>query len=198
MFTGIIETLGTLQEISSLNNGKKAIISHHFNPPLTLGESIAINGVCTTVLDPTPTTFTIELLEETLNKTSFAALMIGQTLNLERAATPTTYLGGHILQGHVDETGHLVSRTTPDPFSILTIAYSSQNRVYLVPKGSIAIDGISLTVVDITDTTFSVHLIPHTQTQTTLSQKKPNDIVNLEYDILGKYLYNFYTYGKKL
>jgi riboflavin synthase len=193
MFTGIVGGLVTVSTVSTLGNGVQLRIQFpNANSHLTEGASIALNGVCTTAIDIDSTGFTIQLLQETLKKTSFKTVSVGDSLNWELSVTPTTALGGHFVYGHVDEVGTLLSAHSSGPWTVIQIGYSDQYRPYLIPKGSICIDGISLTVVDVTPTFFSCHIIPHTLDKTVLGSKKSGDSVNLEYDIIAKYLYNFH------
>jgi len=192
MFTGIIAGTATILSVKSLQNGKEFRI--HLDSAadrLQLGDSIALNGVCTTALHISKSEFTIQVLPETLTKTTFSIASVGDPLNWETSATPTTALGGHIVYGHVDEIGRVGSWSTGHAFNELTIHYSSQFRPYLIPKGSICINGISLTVVDVSERYFTCHIIPHTATHTVLNQLSNGSQVNLEYDIVAKYLYNF-------
>lgn len=155
------------------------------------GDSVALDGVCTTAIQIDGSGFSIQLLQETLKKTTLGQLSAGHVVNWELSATPITALGGHIVYGHVDEVGILRSLQFNGEFAILSIEYSPQYRPFLIPKGSICINGTSLTVVDVHESTFSCHLIPHTIKSTSLEFKKPGNSVNLEYDIVAKYLYNF-------
>lgn len=199
MFTGIVEAQGNISQISTLGKGLECTIQ----APATIcrelksGDSIAINGVCSTALNPQENTFTVQFLEETLAKTSFKELRQAAIVNLELSLTPNSRMGGHFVTGHVDDTGIFESIETDGPWGILTITYTPKFRYLLIPKGSVTIDGIALTLVDITETTFTCHIIPHTLDNTTLTHLKKNSLVNLEYDLLGKYLYNFSQYGEK-
>jgi riboflavin synthase len=193
MFTGIIHTLGHIEALQPLGAGIRAKLSHGFidTDPLEIGESIAVEGICSTVLNPSPTHFEVDYLAETLEKTTADAFQVGALLNLERSVSLHTRMGGHMVSGHVDERGQILSFETDGTWSVLRIRFSPQNRKFLIPKGSICICGISLTIVDLTPDSFSCHLIPHTVAHTSLQAKKPGDWVNLEYDMVGKYLYQF-------
>ena len=156
-----------------------------------LGDSIAVNGCCLTVAACDGETFTADVMHETLAKTSLGALEPGARVNLERAVTPTTRLGGHIVQGHVDGTGTVVSRMPSEHWEVVEISLPADLERYLVAKGSITVDGISLTVVSVEpgrDQSFTVSLIPETLARTTLGSKQPGDVVNLEVDVIAKYV----------
>lgn len=192
MFTGIIQEIGLIKSIKPLAKGKEVIVSaSQVLPSLKLGDSIAINGACSTAIAITSSSFTVQFLEETLKKTTFSSLKVTQKVNLELSLTPSTHMGGHFVSGHVDDVGKLLKLEKKSPWGLIQIEFKPQFRPYLISKGSITIDGISLTVVDITESTFTCHLIPHTLANTNLSEKRAGDGVNLEYDMIGKYLYNF-------
>ncbi len=156
------------------------------------GDSIAVNGVCLTVIDPTTDTFSADVMAETLAKTSLGILETGSTVNLERAVTPATRLGGHIVQGHVDGVGTVLERTPGSRWEIVRFRLPDGLRRYLVAKGSITVDGVSLTVVELgTDDDghwFTVSLIPTTLRETTLGARNVGDPVNLEVDVTAKYV----------
>jgi riboflavin synthase len=194
MFTGIIEELGTVERLETLSSGKggDAIRLTVRGPLVTgdasLGDSISVNGCCLTVATQEGETFTADVMHETLAKTSLGALGPGTQVNLERAVTPTTRLGGHIVQGHVDGTGTVVRRTPSEHWELVEIALPGELERYLVAKGSITVDGISLTVVEVGPESFTVSLIPETLARTTLGFKQPGDVVNLEVDVIAKYV----------
>ena len=196
MFTGLIQAKASIKSIAKKGSGKEMVIHipAQLFDEIQIGDSISISGVCSTatMLNNENQTITIDYLEETLNKTTLGQVKEGDAVNIELCLTPTTKMGGHIVSGHVDEVGQIQSFDKDGEWGVLTIKFSKENSPYLIPKGSIAIDGISLTVVDISETTFSVHLIPHTIESTTLKTKKANDLVNLEYDQYGKYVYRFH------
>ena len=189
MFTGIVEELGTVERIE--DQGDAVRLSVH-GPLVTtdagLGDSIAVNGCCLTVVTNTDGVFTADVMRETLAKTSLGAFEPGTRVNLERAVTPATRLGGHIVQGHVDGTGRVISREPSEHWELVTISVPAELERYLVAKGSITVDGISLTVVDVADGVFTVSLIPETLARTTLGFKQPGDVVNLEADVIAKYV----------
>ena len=193
MFTGLIQALGTVGAVTPLNEGllvgieaPMASLTH----PLALGDSIALNGCCTTVVRLEESTFFVELSKETLNKTMFSALQVGQRLNLELPITPTTPLGGHYVTGHVDCVLPLLSSEVVGICWVLTFALPERvdYQGLLVEKGSITLDGISLTLNSVTDKAFTVCIIPHTMNHTTLGDLPVDGLVHVEFDILGKYV----------
>ena len=190
MFTGLIKEVGHIKHIEPLGNGKEATIqcSHEFSTDSAIGDSISINGVCSTVTQKTATSFTVQFLEETLKKTTMGAIQETEKVNLEPCLTLQTKLGGHLVSGHVDDTGTIQTIDNDGQWAVITIEYNETFAPFLIPKGSIAMDGISLTVVDLSNTTFSCHLIPHTLANTNLHAKQPGDKINLEFDQVGKYL----------
>ena len=189
MFTGIIEEIGIIQAVhhgpaSSLLTirAEKAL------EDVKDGDSIAVNGVCLTVTSHGSSYFTADVMHETLNRSSLGNLRQGSPVNLERAMAAGSRFGGHIVSGHIDGLG-TVSAIRQDDIAVwYTISASPSILRYIIEKGSIAIDGISLTVATVTDIDFSVSIIPHTAAQTTLSRRKSGDIVNLENDVIGKYV----------
>ncbi len=186
MFTGIVEELGEITAVAPLPNAARLTVH---GPIVTSdakhGDSIAVNGVCLTVVEVAAGTFTVDVVLETLHRSSLDKVQPGDRVNLERAAALGQRLGGHIVQGHVDGTGVLLSR---DETGLTRFGIPSRLSRYLVEKGSITIDGISLTVVDCLDEEFSVALIPTTLELTTLGFREPGDVVNLEVDVLAKYV----------
>ena len=189
MFTGIVEELGTVESITDQGDAVRLTVR---GPLVTtdakLGDSVAVNGCCLTVAERDGETFTADVMRETLAKTSLGAFEVGSRVNLERAVTPATRLGGHIVQGHVDGTGTLRSRTPSEHWEVVEISLPAELGRYLVPKGSITVDGISLTVVEAAAAHFTVSLIPETLARTTLGLKEPGDPVNLEVDVIAKYV----------
>ena len=189
MFTGIIEELGNVVALE--DQGDAVRLTVH-GPLVTSdareGDSIAVNGCCLTVVTTQDGAFTADVMHETLAKTSLGAFEPGMRVNLERAVTPATRLGGHIVQGHVDGTGTVVSRTPSEHWEIVKISVPTELERYLVPKGSITVDGISLTVVEVKTDSFTVSLIPETLARTTLGFKQAGDVVNLEVDVIAKYV----------
>jgi riboflavin synthase len=189
MFTGIVEELGTVVALEDQGDAVRLTVN---GPVVTsdagAGDSIAVNGCCLTVVTNQDGSFTADVMHETLAKTSLGAFEPGTRVNLERAVTPTTRLGGHIVQGHVDGTGTVVSRTPSEHWEVVEVSVPAQLERYLVAKGSITVDGISLTVVDVGADSFTVSLIPETLARTTLGFKQPGDVVNLEVDVIAKYV----------
>ncbi len=190
MFTGLIEEVGSVASIQQSPEGSVLIISAKtVLENVKLGDSIAIDGACTTVVAFTPTSFTIEASPETMRKTGFGAYKPGTRVNLERPLTPTSRIGGHYVTGHVDGLATLVRRQPEGNAVIFTFRLlDSELAQFVVEKGSIAIAGISLTVNTVEGDTFSVAIIPHTLAHTTLSDRKVGDTVNIETDLLGKYV----------
>ncbi len=190
MFTGLIEEVGTLQHITK--QGEALVLTIKAKKVLEdvrVGDSIAVNGVCLTAIRHDASSVAMDVMPETFRKTTLSRLAPGEKVNLERAMLPTTRFGGHIVQGHVDGTGTIRRRGAVDNAVYFTIEPQDPTLFrYIIGKGSIAIDGISLTVVDRTETTFRVSIIPHTLAETVLQHKGPGDEVNLETDIVGKYV----------
>ena len=191
MFTGIVEELGAVESMEDQGDAVRLTV----RGPLVvddaaLGDSIAVNGVCLTVAERRGETFTADVMRETLLKTGLGALAPGARVNLERAVTAATRLGGHIVQGHVDDTGTVSSRTPSEHWEVVEITFPERLAPYLVEKGSVTVDGISLTVVAVDDArgTFAVSLIPETLARTTLGFRQPRDAVNLEVDVIAKYV----------
>lgn len=190
MFTGIIEEIGSLRKVSRkgqamlLTIGAKKVLED-----VEEGDSIAVNGVCLTVVSFDGEAFTADVMPETYRHTALGDLTPGSRVNLERAMTPRKRFGGHIVQGHVDSTGTVSGRQPEENAVVFTIEPEDPSVLrYVIPRGSIAIDGISLTVIRVTDRDLAVSIIPHTLAQTVLADKKPGDKVNLECDVLGKYV----------
>lgn len=192
MFTGIVEELG---EVLAVRVSAEVVVITVRGPTVTAdarhGDSIAVNGVCLTVTDPagsTDGTFTVELVPETLQRSSLSAVTPGTRVNLERAVPVGGRLGGHIVQGHVDGVAHLLSRSPGQRSDELVFGLPPELARYVVEKGSITVDGVSLTVAAVTADTFTVALIPTTLAHTTLGFRVPGDTVNLEVDIVAKYV----------
>ena len=189
MFTGIIEETGRILRFERGAKGAQLTVSA--STVLTdtkIGDSIAVNGVCLTVTAMSHDTFTADVMAETLRRSNLGALSHSASVNLERAMPAIGRFGGHIVSGHIDGTGTVTSLRQEDNATWVTIAAPPSLLHYIVEKGSIAIDGISLTVATVTDKDFAVSIIPHTGTETTLLNRKSGDQVNLECDILGKYV----------
>ncbi|TYP93943.1 riboflavin synthase alpha chain [Fodinibius salinus] len=188
MFTGIIKSVGTVQNIISLDGGKEIAIAADFAGKLSVDESISINGVCHTVTACDKQTFTVQSVEETLRKTTIGNLGVESPVNLERSMSPDQLLDGHIVQGHVDVTGIIKNIEQEGSDWLFTVEYPREHSSLIVGRGSIAIDGISLTVAEETGNRFTVAIIPYTYEHTNLYSKSVGDAVNLEFDILGKYV----------
>ena len=195
MFTGLVESIGTITAIEQQGDAVRLTVRDAVvTTDAGHGDSIAVNGCCLTVVDPTPDTFTADVMAESLARTSLGALGIGSTVNLERAMAVGDRLGGHLVQGHVDGTGQLLDRTPSEHWEVLRFSVPDSLARYLVEKGSITVQGVSLTVVEVVDgsepdaTWFSVSLIPTTLADTTLGALQPGDLVNLEVDVLAKYV----------
>ncbi|MBS3948207.1 MAG: riboflavin synthase [Dethiobacter sp.] len=189
MFTGIIEEIGTVKSlVVRSESAKLQIAARKVLADVRLGDSIAVNGVCLTVISFSPQEFTADVMPETLRKTNLVELKPGQVVNLERALALGGRLGGHLVSGHVDGTGRIRDRRLEENAVVVWIAAAREVLRLIVPKGSITVDGISLTVVDVSHDAFSVSLIPHTAVQTTLGHKAPGELVNLENDLIGKYV----------
>ena len=189
MFTGIGEELG---EVVALEHGTDSARLHVRGPLVTtdvvLGASVAVNGVCLTVTDLTGDVFAVDVMAETLRRSSLASLAPGEQVNLERAMRADGRFGGHVVQGHVDGVGTVLTRTPGDRWESVRLAVPGALARYLVEKGSVAVDGVSLTVVDVVEDRFAVAVIPHTAAVTTLGRLRAGDRVNLEFDILAKYV----------
>ncbi|MFF8787805.1 riboflavin synthase [Streptomyces sp. NPDC015125] len=189
MFTGIVEELGEVAAVEDLGDSSRFRLR---GPVVTEdakhGDSIAVNGVCLTVVDTADGEFTADVMAETLNRSSLGALSAGSRVNLERPMALGGRLGGHLVQGHVDGTGTLVERIPGEHWEIVKIALPAALSRYVVEKGSITVDGVSLTVVEVGDDFFTISLIPTTLALTTLGIKKAGDPVNLEVDVLAKYV----------
>lgn len=202
MFTGIVEELGTVTHLHPLADAVRlsvrgSLVTSGTQP----GDSIAVNGCCLTVVELADDTFTADVMAETLAKTSLGSVEPGARVNLERAVTASTRLGGHIVQGHVDGTGRITRREPSEHWEVVTITLPPGLGRYVVTKGSIAVDGVSLTVVDTqpqgapagAEESFTVSLIPETLARTTLGTKQVGDPVNLEVDIIAKYVEKLVT-----
>jgi riboflavin synthase len=198
MFTGIIETIGTVKKIESRGNYKILTLAPEKEfADLVMGESIAVDGCCLTLIAFDKKSFTLEASQETVRLTILSKYKSGDKVNLERALQPSGRLGGHFVSGHIDCTGKIEELKKIGDSLEMVVQFPEEYGLYLVEKGSITINGISLTVNRIVDSTFSVNLIPFTQVETTINRFKKDDIVNLEFDILGKYVARFLGKDKK-
>ena len=195
IFTGIVEEIGEVKNIArgsesiSLTIKAKKVLSD-----VKLGDSIATNGVCLTVTDFKKDEFTVDVMPETMRKSSLKEINIGSKVNLERALKANDRLGGHIVSGHIDGVGKIIKRRREDNAIILMIKPPQKLLKYIVDKGSIAIDGISLTIAEVKRQGFTISLIPHTSEVTILSNKTVGGLVNLEVDVIGKYVENLLQY----
>ena len=180
MFTGIVEEVG---HIVAFDGGRLTVRSPHVLTDAELGASIAVNGCCLTVVEFDAEQWTADLSDETIARTSFSQLHVGDAVNLERAVQASQRLGGHLVQGHVDGVGEIVA-----PVPDLKVRVPERLLPYLVEKGSVTVDGVSLTVVTVADDTFSVAVIPHTSDVTTLGERGVGSAVNIEVDVMAKYV----------
>lgn len=189
MFTGIVEELGRVKAIERQADALRLTIEG----PLVVsdanrGDSIAVCGTCLTVVEHDATSFTADVMQETLNLTALAGIKVGDPVNLERAMTAATRFGGHVVQGHVDGLGEIISRTPSENWELLQVRIPKQLMKYVVLKGSITIDGVSLTVNEVGEDFIGLSLIPETLALTTLGTKQPGDKVNVEADVMAKHI----------
>ena len=189
MFTGIIEELGKIQEIETRSSGMRFTISAKLvMDDLNIGDSISINGVCLTVTEKKEKEFSLDLVPETLNKSNLSELTEGNYVNLERAMQASGRFGGHILQGHVETLGVILDKQQQEDNAVISVGLDPEWMRYCIPKGSIALDGISLTIANLEANIVEISLIPHTLENTTLGLKSKSDTLNIETDIIGKYV----------
>ncbi|MFH9137280.1 riboflavin synthase [Streptomyces sp. NPDC017524] len=189
MFTGIVEELGEVTAVEQLADASRfRLRGSVVTEGAKHGDSIAVNGVCLTVVDTADGEFTADVMAETLKRSSLGALTTGSRVNLERPMALGGRLGGHLVQGHVDGTGTIVERTPSEHWELVKVSLPPELTRYVVEKGSITVDGVSLTVVDAETDHFTISLIPTTLALTTLGRKQPGDPVNLEVDVLAKYV----------
>lgn len=197
MFTGIIEAVGHIQEVESkgsdtrlrINTGKLDL------GDVQLGDSIAVSGVCLTVIEYNGQGFMADVSEETLSKTTLAHVNVGDRVNLEKALTPTTRLGGHLVSGHVDGIGEVISRDNAGRSVQFVLRAPAELARYIARKGSICVDGVSLTVNAISQNDFALNIVPHTLAETTMADYQPGQRVNLEVDIIARYLERLLAHG---
>ncbi|WP_055665481.1 riboflavin synthase [Desnuesiella massiliensis] len=201
MFTGLIEEIGKIEAIAKGERSARLTIkAEKIIEDLNIGDSISTNGVCLTVTSFSRNTFTVDVMAETMRRSNLGDLCTGEEVNLERAMKAEGRFGGHIVSGHIDGIGKIISLEKEDNATCISISTQSNLLKYIVEKGSITIDGISLTVTYVNDQRFTVCIIPHTAKETTLLNKNIGDMVNLECDIIGKYvekLLNFKTLEDK-
>jgi riboflavin synthase len=188
MFTGLVESLGTVARLEDTGAGRRLVVRDPMGPHLVVGESVAVNGACLTVVAVRGEEFDFEVGPETLLRTNLGGLAAGGRVNLERSLRVGDRLGGHFVQGHVDAVGTIDARIRNGDWEDVWFRCPADLTRLMVPKGSIAVDGVSLTLVTVEADRFSVMLIPHTQAVTTLGFKRPGDPVNLEADMLAKHV----------
>ncbi len=189
MFTGLVEEVGTVVGARRTAAGLElAVAAERVTEELKAGDSVAVDGVCLTVVQQRARGFTVEVVAETLRRTTLGGYRPGRRVNLERALRSDARLGGHLVQGHVDDVGEVKSVTGGGQGRVMELTLPERLRPFVVPKGSIAVDGVSLTVARLRGSSLEVWLVPFTLAHTTLGEKKPGDVVNLEVDIVGKYV----------
>ena len=189
MFTGIVEALGTVREIAEVNGGRRLVLDiADLAPGLAIGDSLAVNGVCLTAVAVGKQEVATDVVAETLRRSNLGAARVGDPVNLERPMKADGRFDGHIVQGHVDATAEVLKVEPEGDGRLLTIGAAPAGLRYIVEKGSITVDGVSLTVTKVDPDGFSIALIPHTISLTTLGLRKPGDLVNLEFDVLAKYV----------
>ncbi|HCK69897.1 MAG TPA: riboflavin synthase [Nitrospina sp.] len=188
MFSGIVLSVGTIGEYIQKNEGAVLVVNTDLSG-FEDGESIAVNGVCLTVVDSTETTFKLDLSTETLSRTNFKNAKKGDRINLERSLTPSTKISGHFVSGHIDQVGEIVDIEEKPGEVLFRFSHPAKLSPFIMEKGSIAIDGISLTVFDCKDNRFTVSIIPFTLSHTNLSSRKIGDLINIECDMIGKYVF---------
>ena len=194
MFTGIIEEIGKIKSIERhFNSIKLTVAAKKIMSDMHIGDSISTNGICLTVTTFNESSFTVDVMPETMMMTNFKNLKVNDPVNLERALAANGRLGGHIVSGHIDGIGTIIRKYNDDKAIRMSFSTSPSILELIVKKGSIAIDGISLTVTDVDSTSFSVSIIEHTQGETTLTSKKIGDTVNLENDVIGKYVQKMFA-----
>jgi riboflavin synthase len=188
MFTGLIEAVGEIKDIQRAGDSGTIRIAISFADELAPGESVAVDGMCLTVTEKSQGEFRAQISSESWQRSTAGHKRIGEQVNLERALQPTSRLGGHFVLGHVDGVGELTERSDRDDMAVMRFRYPAKDAILLVEKGSIAVDGVSLTIAGLEGDTFTVAVIPTTLEQTTLGGMQPGRAVNLEYDIIGKYI----------
>jgi riboflavin synthase len=197
MFTGIIEELGNVRAIEQRGDNARLVIEARLvTEDIHEGDSIAVNGVCLTALDVNNSSFAADVSRETLDRSTLGRLKPGAPVNLERSVTPVTRLGGHLVQGHVDARGKFISATDQGGSWTVRIAYPPEIARYLVFKGSVAVEGISLTIAELTDDYFEIAIIPKTWEVTNFSHLQPGDDVNLEADVIAKYVERILSFSQ--
>jgi len=188
MFTGIVESLATVTEVDVRSDSARLTIADPLLAGTAVGDSVAVNGVCLTAADVVRDSVTADVMLETLRRTALGGLSPGSRVNIERAATMSTRLGGHVVQGHIDGVGSVVRREPGEAWDVVTVSIPDDLRRYVVQKGSIALDGVSLTVAAVEESRVAVSLIPETLRRTTWGSKAAGEPVNVEVDIFAKYV----------
>ena len=197
MFTGIVEEIGKIQNVKKhVKSSVFTIEGNKIFEDINIGDSISVNGVCLTVTTFSNNTFTADVMNETISRSSLGQLKNGSSVNLERAMSANGRFGGHIVSGHIDGIGKIIKIEKDDNAIWYTIAVKDNLMKYIVEKGSISIDGISLTIAKVTVDNFSISIIPHTVQETILSHRSVGDIVNIENDVIGKYVEKLITFEK--
>jgi len=192
MFTGIIEGLGTVAQVRPVDGGSRLTVAADFSLEGTgIGDSIAVNGACLTAVSLQGARFSVDVSPETLSKTTFKSVKIGERVNLERALSLSGRLDGHLVSGHIDGLGTITGKQKQGNALVVTFAVPESLSRYMIPKGSVAIDGISLTINSCETDSFSVSVVPHTAKLTTIGLKGAGEAVNIETDMLGKYVEKF-------
>lgn len=198
MFTGLVEEIGKIIKITKGRNSYQfSIQAEKVLSDIKLGDSVATNGACLTVVERTNSSFTVDIMAETVKRTNFGKMKLGDTVNLERAMLLSDRLGGHLVSGHIDGIGKISNIKKEDIANIISVEAPKDLLYQMLNKGSITIDGISLTILSVSEKYFQVSIIPHTAQETTLIKKKTGDFVNLETDMIGKYVLRFLKPSKK-
>lgn len=198
MFTGLIEEIGIVKSITPLGGGRSiTVYCSRILEGIKTGDSININGACQTVEKIEKDSFTVTAVEETVKKTTLGNFKKGEKVNLESSLTLSKKLGGHFVLGHVDTTGKIISITKQPASYLVSISYPSEYSKFIIHVGAIAVDGISLTVADFNQHQLTVSIIPHTWKETTLQDRKTGSLVNLEFDVIGKYVSRILGYEKQ-
>lgn len=188
MFTGLIEAVGQVTSLVRVEGGARVRVVAPLADELVKGDSVAVSGVCLTVTDVTPSVFAADIGPETLRVTTLGQLQVGAFVNLERPLRADSRLGGHFVQGHVDAVGRILTIRPEAEFTWIAVGYPEGLRAYVIPKGSIAVDGISLTIARLAEDRFDLQVIPHTWEHTNMKGRRIGDPVNLECDMIGKYI----------
>ncbi len=188
MFTGIIEALATIESVKQMDQNRQYVFRCWISEVVKVDQSIAHNGVCLTVIQKDNETYTVDAIAETLEKTNMSDWKVGDKINLERSVTLNQRLDGHIVQGHVDQTLKCIGKENEGGSWRFTFSYPKKVAALLIPKGSISINGVSLTIADLQEDQFSVAIIPYTYGHTNFHQLEPGDTVNIEFDMVGKYI----------